>query len=426
MGMQENPALDKNFMQVKKGAGSGHFVYLLVIYYAIFPMADVISGGLSAYFEVDWFAISYKLGALLVLMIFAMTGSLRKGFTVFSGLIITLLIIGAGARESLGVGGFASDMIFIARGPILLSAVLIVLLSLRQPAVEKVAKAYFISTWITTIFSIIFADLLGVSLSTYDAGYGSKGFYQAANEVTFAFVLSWWFIQVKMAKNLLYSSLLFSATCFLIYMIGTKSGFVLIPILSLWYIVRFFNFNRYLNIIIFIIIALIVSSAAGSIFLAVLPYLPSAEASGFFISRYGVETTLTGGRFADLDVIIRVLGKFSVNEIIFGAGFENFWFSIDGNSVESDLIDTLGGGGIIFAGWFYGMLIWGYLKSGTKLAGGLAVDTAWAFVFIAAVMYSVFVGHIAFAATPLTSIAMFFALSYKEKSSENTNPAVVV
>jgi hypothetical protein len=407
-------------------AKHSNFLPVLLLYFGGLPLADVIAGGLSTFFGIDWFAVAYKGGALLILILVAMMGNLRKGYAVFAIIVITLLGLGAGVRETLGMGGFADDMVFIARGPILLSAILVTMLSLDRGDVERVARTYFVATWLAVILSIAVTDWLGISLETYDAGYGSKGFYAAANEVAFGFVLSWWYIQVRMCRSAWQSALLLSATCFLIYTLGTKAGFVVIPILGLWYVGRWLFLNRYINLAIFVLIAGLVSVAAGSIFLAVLPYLPASEASSFFIAKNGVDTTLTGGRFIDLDQIVRIIQSYSIAEFIFGAGFQNFWFAIDGNSVESDLIDTLGGGGIIFAGWFYGTLLWGYSLSKVKAPSGKTLDTAWAYVFIAAIMHSIFVGHIAFAASPLASLAMFLALAYKERVNEDSPRSVLV
>jgi len=426
MGGSENSVLTRRPMALPARYEVSGFLPLLMLFYGFLPLADIVSGALSTFYEIGWFATAYKAGSLLLLMLFAIAGRIRTGYAAFSVVIITLLILGAGVRQSTGYGGLSDDMVFIARGPILLSAILIVMMSLGHSEVEKVARIFFVSTWFATTLSIFITNWLGISLVTYNAGYGAKGFYQAANEVTLGFVLSWWYMQTRMVKNLWQSGLIFLSTLFLIYTLGTKSGFVVIPILGLWYIGRWLRFNRFANLFVFLSVSLITSIFAGSIFLAVLPYLPAAESSIFFINTYGVDTTLTGGRFIDLDAIIRFIETYSFGELLFGMGFENFWFAIDGSSVESDLIDTLGGGGIIFAGWFYGMLLWGYKCSKAILPNGKAIDTEWSFVFIAAIMYSIFVGHVAFAATPLITLAMFLALAYKERPIEDRARSVVV
>lgn len=403
------------------------FLLLLLLYYGLLPLADIVSGALTTFTEITWFAIAYKAGAIFLMLVFFIAGRVNKGYAAVAAGVTALLIAGAGVRQSLGLGGGSEDMLYIARGPILLNSVLIVLLSLNTAAMGRLALVYFLSTWFTMFLSVCVSDALGISLTSYGAaGYGSKGFYQAANEVTFTFILSWWYIQARLANSWWKSALLLLATIYLIYTLGTKSGFVIIPILSLWYLGRWMGFSRFVNFFLFLAIAAIVVTFADSIFLVVLPYLKAADASAFFINTYGVNSTLTGGRFADLHTIVELLQSFSLVELIFGVGFSNFWFSIAGKSVESDLIDTLGGGGIIFASWFYGLLMWGYICSKVKSKRGAMVDTAWAFVFIAIALYSVFVGHVAFAATPLITVGMFLALTYKEQSREGRDRSLVV
>lgn len=426
MAVAQNSALTQRFGTVRKGEDASGLLPLLLLYYGFLPWADVLSGALATYYEVAWFAVAYKAGTLFLLMLFVIMGRIRTPYAGVAIVVITLLVLGAGVRQSFGLGGMRDDLLFIARGPILLSGILIVLTSLAPGEVERLARVYFLSTWLATAVSILATNWLGISLTTYDAGYGARGFYQAANEVTLGFVLSWWYIQVRMIKVPWKAAVLFLATCYVIYTLGTKSGFVVIPILGLWYLGRMMGLSRTANLLIFLMVSVIVSLTAGSIFLAVLPYLPAADASAFFINAYGVDTTLTGGRFVDLDEIISSIKSFSLIELIFGIGFNSFWFSIDGNSVESDFIDILGGGGIIFAGWFYGLLLWGYRCSRTVSSSRVNVDTAWAFVFIAVIMYSIFVGHVAFAASPLITVGMFLALAYKEQPIEGRHRSVLV
>lgn len=426
MAVIQTAELRQGYSRPKDERESSGFLSLLVVYYGFMPFADVLSGALATYREIGWFSIAYKAGSLLIALLFILSGKVRTSYAAVSAIVITLLILGAGIRQSLGLGYLSDDLIYIARGPILLSLILIVLLSLDRESVLKIATIYFVATWTATTFSIIGTNWLGISLTTYDAGYGARGFYQAANEVTLGFVLSWWYLQVRVVKSTFQSLLLLAISVYLIYTIGTKSGFVVMPILAVWYLVRLMKLGRKQSLSLFIFISSIVTAYAGSIFLAVLPFLPAANASEFFINTYGVETTLTGGRFVDIDYIYRHFQNFSVAEILFGTGFNNFWFAIDGNSVESDLIDTLGGGGIIFAGWFYGILIWGYLRSGYTLPSGARRDGAWTFVFISVIMYSIFVGHVAFAATPLICVGVFVALAYKEGGREGRIDPIVV
>jgi hypothetical protein len=165
---------------------------------------------------------------------------------------------------------------------------------------------------------------------------------------------------------------------------------------------------------------------AEEIFLFFLPLLPSYESTNFFINTYGVGTTLTGGRFYQIEDIITYVMGFNFSEMLLGVGFHNFWYRIDGNSVESDFVDIFGGGGVVFLGWFYGVLVWGYRLSRKMGAKGLLVDTEWAIVLLAVIMYSIFVGHVAFAATPLITVAFFIALAKKERAVEDRNYSVVV
>jgi hypothetical protein len=402
------------------------FLPLLMLYYMGIPIADVLAGALTTFLEIEGFAVAYKACVLLLLLLFLMAGKVRGGFGVLALATIGLLVMGAGVRQSLGMGGFKDDLLFIARGPILFSCALIVLMSLSGEELRRLASAYFVCTWLVMTGSIVITNGLGISLTTYDAGYGSKGFYQAANEVTLGYILSWWYIVTRFAPGRIYKIVVTIVTLYIIYTIGTKSGFVLMPLLLFWYLGKYLKISSRALLVIFLLSCYVVAVYAASIFLLILPFLPAAQAFDFFIATYGVETALTGGRFYQLDEIVAIISNFSWQETLFGIGFQNFWFAIDGTSVESDLIDIFGGGGLIFVCWFYGLLIWGYLLSKRRDLLGKTVDTEWAVVFLAVIMYSIFVGHVAFAATPLITVAIFTALAYKERGVERRHSSVLV
>lgn len=402
------------------------FLPLLILYFGCMPIADVVAGALSAFYELNGFAVVYKAAVVLLLLLLLIAGRVSTRYGLIALGVIVLLIAGAGLRQSLGLGGMRDDLLFIARGPILFSAAVVMMMSLEREELRKLANVYFLATWVITSGSITITNWLGISLTTYDAGYGARGFYTAANEVTLGYVLSWWYVLNRIFHSRFNKIIVTAITIYVIYTIGTKSGFVLIPLLLYWNIVDLYKISWKISLVLFSVVCYFVMLYASSIFLAVLPYLPAADTFGFFIDTYGVETALTGGRFYQIEDIIKIISRFSWTELLFGIGFQNFWFAIDGNSVESDLIDVFGGGGIIFAAWFYGLLIWGYMISKRVGRSGNIVDTEWAIVFLAVIMYSIFVGHVAFAATPLVTIAFILALAYKERTVARRPSALLV
>lgn len=404
----------------------GGLFWIMLIYFVGVPLMDVTAGFFNTYYEIPGVSVAYKAGVILLLLLLLLSGRVRSGYGIVALVTVVLLLMGAGIRQSLGFGGLSTDITYIARGPVLMSCALLILLSFAPAQTKRIADWYFLSTWGIMTGSIIITNMLGISLATYDAGYGSKGLYAAGNEITLVYVLSWWYLLVRGPSSVLFRYTICIFTAYIVYTVGTKSGLVLIPLLLYSLFARRFGLSSRTSLSLFFLIAALVITFAEQIFLAFLPYLPGYDTTRFFIDTYGVGTTLTGGRFYQFDEIVDYVSGFSFSEVLLGVGFDNFWYRIDGNSVESDFVDVFGGGGVVFLIWFYGMLIWGYRMSRTRLGNGKLIDTEWATVLLAVILYSIFVGHVAFAATPLVTVAMFIALAKKEQSVEHRDRAVLV
>ncbi len=395
-----------------------NFEFVVYLFFLGIPFVDVFTGALTSSTGGSSLSVIYKsLVISLFFKAFLNTG-FRASYALFIFTFVSLIFIGALLHSVNGESNLQSDLIFMARGPVLMGVMLLLLLSIKASSCILILIGYSKITWLTICLSIILLNLLGISQATYDAGFGSKGVYNAANEITFIFVLAWWVI--TNCANMSFRTIMFYtvATIFTLYMIGTKSGFVMLFIFAFWHLSIKYKLSSSFTLILFVAVCSVVISAAGHIFLAIVQYLPGAEIFTFYIENQGATSALTGGRFVMLDLILNIYSKFSFVDFLLGIGFQNFWDLLIGNSVESDLFDLIGGGGLVFTIFFYGSLIWGYAMSRQYIQGRYN-DSIWAPVFISAILYSIFVGHVAFAATPVVSITLILAMVIAKRNYLN-------
>lgn len=383
---------------------------LVAFHLAVIPLADVANGWFASREGGLPVALAWKLLVIpLLLLILTERRTPRFAFIAVGALFLALLI-------QIGVPGAflpgrlnTTDLTVLARGPFLFGLEWLLLLSLSSAHLERAAKAYFMSTWLTVTISIVVLSILGVSLATYESSeedFGQKGVYVAGNELTITYMLSWWYLTRRQIGSIASSIALTMATLVLLTQIGTKSGFVVFAIVMLWRILLGIGMGPKGALVLFVAGAALTVTFAVDLFLWVGPALVGWERLEFFIERYDPVTALTGGRFLFIAEILAIFSSFGVTQLLFGMGFGAFWSAIGKDSVESDIIDLFGGGGLIGVGWFYGLFL---VALGVTLRRGSALAPAGSAV-LAIGLYSVFVGHVAFAATPIVSTAVVLAV----------------
>ncbi len=395
--------------------------YLSLLFFACIPFVDISVGYISRVIGIpSVIGQAYKaLVVLLLLGVIVKRGvpSVKGYFVLATACFVFLSIV----LHSLDSESVREDLVFYGRGPVLFSAAWLLLANIRTIAVRAIFYIYFQITWLTIGGSIFVSELLGISLATYDGegefSYGSKGFYSSPNEITLVYSLAWWFLVHKAPSA--YRFIFYTAfTTVVLFMLGTKSGLALLVIFSVWKLLRFLKLNSVKLVLIFSFIAGSAILVAENVFLAVGPLLQGWERLSFFIEKDGAISALTGGRFLDLDRMLDIYQEFEFFQMIFGVGFNEYWYRLSGKSVESDFFDLLGGGGIVLVCWFYGIIINGFISS-MKSSSNFA-NTQISVAIIAIMLYSVFVGHVAFAATPILTLALILAASGMDDNLRKT------
>jgi hypothetical protein len=315
------------------------------------------------------------------------------------------------------------DLTVIGRGPLLFSLFWLFLQSFSKIYIPRIANIYFNSTWWIVTISITLMALLGVSSSTYagSESYGAKGAYEAANEITIVYMLSWWYITKNKNNNGIINTIYTVLTLAVLIVIGTKSGFVIFAIIALWRVMISRNISPSRIFLLFLLTSVIAIIFAEKIFMTVGPFVTGWDRLLFFADKYSPATALTGGRFLLLPDILSKFLNFDPTQILFGLGFKAFWNDMDNHSIESDILDLYGGGGLISIVIFYGFLVYAMILTLKKprLAH-------WGGIVISIIFYSIFVGHIAFAATPIISVATILSALFFENRNENRNHPVLV
>ena len=388
------------------------------------PLIDFVNGYALSVFGTSLFATIYKaLIVPLVIFLFLMRkiskSDLLAPVSIFAGVILLISVptLLGESRSNL------VDVTVLLRGPITFGLVFLMMRFLRESEVDFCVISYFKFTWWIVSLSIVLLYLAGMSLSTYDGtmSAGSKGAYAAANELTIVYMLSWWFIVFRGGVSKKSIASYSAATLWMLFFIGTKSGFVVFGVIALWRILMSFKIKSVGALAIFTGIAGLVAANAGSLFLLIAPFLKGWERLLFFIERYDAVTVMTGGRFLDIPAAMSLFYRFSLYELVFGVGFEKFWIAVSQGSIESDLFDLFGGGGLIAISLFYGSIIY-YLILCLKYRR----LEEWVGVLLSVILYSIFVGHIAFAATPIISLALILSVISSSVKNENRRNSIVV
>lgn len=394
------------------------------VFFVGIPLIDVANGLIQSDGGGSLLATGYKslLIPLLAIAIFSQNTP-KIAFKVVISIWFFLLLQLIVAGNNLGDRINSIDLAVIARGPLLFSLTWLFLHYFSKKYIPYIANIYFRSTWWLVTISILLMKFLGVSSSTYDGleSYGAKGAYVAANEVTIVYMLSWWYITRNKNNNGAASIIYTISTFAMLAIIGTKSGFVILAIVALWRGMVIKNISPSRILFLFVLAAAIAIIFADEIFLAIGPFLAGWDRLTFFSERYSPATALTGGRFLLLPDILSKFLNFDLIQIFFGLGFKKFWSDIDDSSIESDILDLYGGGGLVSVIIFYGFLV--YALSLTLKKPKLI---QWGGIIIAIILYSVFVGHIAFAATPIISVAIILSVLFYENRNEDSNHPILV
>ncbi|MBU4264348.1 MAG: O-antigen ligase family protein [Proteobacteria bacterium] len=393
-------------------------VRLLMLYFVGIPVSDFLNGFFVYFTSVSSFSFLYKSLILLILLVVLckkpICGRLLFTMNVSVSMITLMLLVHLQLSSSYMI---YNEVLIFLKGPMLLSLVMLLLASFNKKQIIYISDMYFISSWLIISLSILLMMFLGISITTYAAGdlsYGSKGLYVSPNEITFVYALSFWRIIKKIDSICLATIIISFLTLLVCYILGTKSGFVMIGILFLWNLTisQKLGFRRALLLSICCYMLVIVF--AEKLFLWIGPYLAIWSNLDFYIQKYGVLPTLTGGRFLLLEEVLHVFADYSPLQLLIGAGFQEFWNSVNSKSIESDIIDLFGGGGAMLVIWFYGFLGWGLSHISYKNRHNSFLSGA----LIATVLYSIFVGHIAFAATPVITVAIILIEIYKENENK--------
>lgn len=393
-------------------------------FFAGIPLIDVVNGLIQKDGGTSLLATGYKSLVILLLGIAIFSRKIPKSafkttIAIWFFLLLQLTISGNNLDSRIN----PIDLTVIARGPLLFSFIWLFLHFFSKSHIPRIADIYFITTWWTVTISILFMKILGFSSSTYTGSesFGAKGSYIAANEITIVYMLSWWYITVKKNNNRSINTIYTVSTLAMLIVIGTKSGFVIFLIVALWHAMIIKNISPLRVFLLFLLAATIGIILAEEIFITIGPFLVGWDRLSFFSEKYSPSTALTGGRFLLLPEILSIFLNFDPIQILFGLGFKAFWNDTDDSSIESDILDLYGGGGLISIIIFYGFLV--RAMNLTLKKPRLA---HWGGIIMAIVLYSIFVGHIAFAATPIISVATILSVLFFENRNENRNNPVLV
>lgn len=368
--------------------------------------ADLLNGMLVRLVGITWFSTVYKSAFFPLLLLILLVR--RRSVDVY-----ILLAVTAVATIGLLLKGVVlpsadalAEVWLYVKGPLLFAAVAASVMAFDRGWVTETARRFALACWATIGLSVLFSALTGVGFRTYERdGIGFKSFFVAGNEITFLFVFCWWlyfFHFVQDRRGRLLGTL---ATVVVTFLIATKAGFVLMALLLTWWVLTYALGGPVKASVAAVIGGVVAIILVEPIVFALGPLHPAWPRIEFFVERYGVVQAITGSRSVFALAAIETLQGFSVFEWVFGAGFEPFWREALGKSIESDPFDLLGGGGLLLLLWFYGIAF-------AMFAAAAADRRQWALagLVFAVVVYSVFVGHVVYANTPMIAFGLVAGL----------------
>lgn len=397
---------------------------LAVVFLVGVPISDLFNGFALSIYGSSRISIFFKgLIIPIIIIIFFMRRINKSQLLLATSVWLLILLLIAVPTLAGDSRVNPIDLTVLSRGPLLLSLVLLLIAFMKHEESEIVSDAYFKVSWWVITGSIIVLNFLGMSLATYEGSdaAGMKGVYAAGNEVTIVYMLSWWHLVFGGNRSRRAKVAYTGITLSLLFLIGTKGGFVVFGIVALWQTIIWAGLTPIKATSIFTGAAALVLVFASDIFLFIGPFLKGWDRLLFFIQKHDAVTAMTGGRFLSLPYILTIFDGFGFFEFFFGLGFSDFWQLVSDGSVESDVIDLFGGGGVFGIMLFYGIIV--YCMIVTLRTPRLV---KWGGLFWSIILYSVFVGHVAFAATPTISVAVAVSAFLGARRRENRNHSFLV
>jgi|GEM_PF-4398421 len=290
----------------------------------------------------------------------------KDGVKIIS--ILLVLLIAFSLRVAYGqtpLNGY--DLKFMLRGPFLALAAFSIVASLPLTK-DRLFHFFKLNSKIWFIFItsvIIFHKLFGFGLLTYEGFSGYKSYFPSQNELTLIYSLSWycWFL----TGSWFWKTVTTIISLFVLLLIGTKSGFLFVFCGIVIYLsAKLYQKNKILSLVFVCGIAGCAILLINNIDLLVdifLSYSHGGEKLKYLIRRLGVFSALWSHRDQLVLATIDLLAKSNPLIWINGMGFHKLWQELGtvrgtaGHFVEVDLIDALGGGGLLAVTAFLGPIV---------------------------------------------------------------------
>jgi hypothetical protein len=277
------------------------------------------------------------------------------------------------------------DFQYTSRSLLLLISIFLFGYILKKEKINFLFKKYFLIQWVVITTAVFLHISIGLGGTSYYAEEGMRlgytSYFLSGNQIIFLYVVSWWFLVAIRYDKIRDRIILTSISLLIILAIGSRSGVLLIFIMSSLFLYKkiynksltLFILTSLISLCLCFFILIYFTQVMG--FLASLFIKFSSEAAPLVqnVNTYGALTALVSKRDILISNALQAIGHYDLREILFGSNFFNYKKILGGYTntgefrmVEVDPIDLLGGFGIIGVLIVYLPIVWIFLRLARK------------------------------------------------------------
>ncbi len=347
---------------------------------------ELIDGIMTMKFGFSYLSTLVRLLFLILPLFLIMYIPIREGGIFVC--IVSLILVHMFFRllySDITVEAIIFDFQYTSRSLLLLISIFLFGYILKKEKINFLFKKYFLIQWVVITTAVFLHISIGLGGTSYYAEEGMRlgytSYFLSGNQIIFLYVVSWWFLVAIRYDKIRDRIILTSISLLIILAIGSRSGVLLIFIMSSLFLYKkiynksltLFILTSLISLCLCFFILIYFTQVMG--FLASLFIKFSSEAAPLVqnVNTYGALTALVSKRDILISNALQAIGHYDLREILFGSNFFNYKKILGGYTntgefrmVEVDPIDLLGGFGIIGVLIVYLPIVWIFLRLARK------------------------------------------------------------
>jgi len=340
-------------------------------------LLELADGFLTMKFGFTYISTATRLLYLLLPLFLIIYVPVDKGiaFLCFISVLFVLMFLRL-LRPETRFDAVIFDFQYLARSLLLLVSIFLFGYVLNYDRLNVLFRRYFFIQWMVITVALLMHIFLGIGGMTYSSGelrVGYTSYFSSNNQTVFIYITSWWVIASLLTRRLLVRIILTAATLAIMLAMGTRSGVVLVFMMTGLYVYKkIWDSSRLL-----FATALLMTVGLGVFVFMNFNYVLGLIADVFIkfssetsklasnVSAYGALTALVSRRDILFYNAVQAISNYDLRELLIGPNFFNYKRIVGSYTdtkeirmAEIDPLDLLGGWGIMGVLLAYLPVIW--------------------------------------------------------------------